>query len=312
MNSLQKQFKDITPNTQWQSSLKSELVSFAKDELITVRRENVFEGFKSYFQFNSFARAMTVASLVLVAVTGSSILTVSASRNSLPGETLYSVKRMSETVQNVITSRPEARVRLKLSFAKERLNEAQQIARVETVDNNSQQKLDQTMIDFQKEIEGAQKVLDEIKNAKGEVSADVVAELAYYKVAVDNNNQVAVENNTPAKDDQGNVAVLGGVEVATVGASTGILAEVDAKAKEYQAIFTDLKQSNLVNENNTEVNKAMEATAKLVQIDPIVGTENVENKDNIKDNQTENKTDVVSTPVVPKIVEPEIQGLIIR
>ena len=356
MNSVKKQFNDITPNEEWKSSLKSELVSFAHDELLAIKKENIFESFGSYFQFHHFAKAVAITSLVLMTVTGGSVFTVSAAKDSLPGDTLYSVKRMGERVQNAVTYQPEAKVRLKLNFAKIRLNEAQEIAKVEVVNDKSKQRLDEVMVDFQAEIEEAQKYLDEIRDTEGEISEEIVAELAYYNVNEENDNVEIVDPSISIESDEGEIAVEIAVEIATTGnieilnevavdnfelteiknsetvdnfesdvVENSLLVEVNSKAKEYRDIFDELKESELMADDGIEIDKAIEATAKLVdediedaenaiekELDGVCvvddnecGEDSVEDGIDVSDDQSDDIVEV--KPVMPKV-----QGFMIR
>jgi len=94
-------------------------------------------------------------------VFGGSIFTVSAAKNSLPGDLLYNVKIAKEKVHIAITPQPEVRVKLKLTFAENRLKEANEL--VNKIKDKDGQKIAQTMESFQKEIEEAEKYLAELK-----------------------------------------------------------------------------------------------------------------------------------------------------
>lgn len=61
----------------------------------------------------------------LVFITGTTI----ASANSLPGDTLYGVKRQVENARLLIAPTEEAKLELKVNFAKKRLDEAEKINR---------------------------------------------------------------------------------------------------------------------------------------------------------------------------------------
>jgi hypothetical protein len=67
-----------------------------------------------------------VLSLVLALVIAST-WTVSASADSLPGETLYPLKLVTEKARLAVTFRDEARVQLHMSFADRRLDEMQSL-----------------------------------------------------------------------------------------------------------------------------------------------------------------------------------------
>lgn len=69
--------------------------------------------------------AMPVLALMMVLSTSG--VALAASQRSLPGDVLYPVKRGSETAQLILTRNTTARVELRLSFARNRLDEIRQI-----------------------------------------------------------------------------------------------------------------------------------------------------------------------------------------
>lgn len=83
-------------------------------------RQSLF-GILSLFRFNKFAVAGLMAIVVLGLVGGAT----KASKDSLPGETLYSVKKAAEIVEKALASSPEAKVKVGIKHAKRRLQEVQ-------------------------------------------------------------------------------------------------------------------------------------------------------------------------------------------
>lgn len=332
---LRKEFKNLTPDKDWKKSLGDDLFVKAEKQLADNKGESIFEAFKSYFAFHHLAKAVAVASLVISIVTGGSIFTVSAAKDSLPGDTLYSVKRATEKVQDITTSRPEAKVKLKLNFAKERLDEARKIAKEQAQETDSREKIDQAMVDFQNEIAQAQTYLDEIKDSGDKIDEEILAELSYYEPeakeggsdevklsqeeAEDGNEEeveLAQAESEEVKDEQGNTIglevtegkkaengesekadlaqeadkenkaeeVIKEDEIAklTSALPEDLASELYLKTKEYQQIFDELRENEIIDEDGSEIDRAVAAVAELVESD-------IDSQENEKDIEAEEK-----------------------
>jgi len=156
-----KQLRDITPSNEWKDNLGTELTSMIRTRFPAREKAGFLVLIKTYFKFHRVVRMGVIVCLVLGVVFGGSIFTVSAARNSLPGDLLYNVKIAKEKVHIAITPQPEVKVKLKLSFAENRLKEANEL--VNKIKDKDGQKIAQTMENFQKEIEEAEKYLAELK-----------------------------------------------------------------------------------------------------------------------------------------------------
>lgn len=112
-----------------------------------------------FFFMPSFARGVVFAALFILILTASTVGLVQASRQSLPGEPLYPVKRISENVSLLIYKDPKSRVE---NRAQEIINLAQ-----EEKDGNRLQKITQeykkTVLETKEEIQKSGKSKEEFE-----------------------------------------------------------------------------------------------------------------------------------------------------
>ena len=108
--------------------------------------------FRKYFQNFSFQK-MAVPAFSLVFVLSTSVFTVGASKSSLPGEFLYSLKMMNEDVILAVT--PENRkATIEMEQAGKRLEEMAEISK-KTSDVGQQEKMEQLIEKFEKKVNNA-------------------------------------------------------------------------------------------------------------------------------------------------------------
>jgi len=109
------------------------------------------------------ARPIGIFSIVAVMIFGMGMLSVSAARNSLPGELLYPVKLTSEKVKIGFTGSGEQKARLHVEFAEERINEVEKISQSEQTTVKKKEKIKIAADGMKKQMESAQKQLDLVK-----------------------------------------------------------------------------------------------------------------------------------------------------
>ena len=124
---------------------------------------------KSIFSLNNlFARRMAVSFAAIVFVLTGGLSASYASRSSLPGDTLYSVKIASEDVQLAISS-GDRKAEIEIEQAGKRLEEAVEISKNPS-DINQGEKLKKLIVNFEEKINRAQdslmKIEDNEKKAK--------------------------------------------------------------------------------------------------------------------------------------------------
>ena len=78
----------------------------------------------AWLRLPSMATSISIGTLLLISAFGA---TGYAASNSLPGQTLFAVKKSAENLQLKFASSPEKKVTLQVEFSKKRLMEAQQV-----------------------------------------------------------------------------------------------------------------------------------------------------------------------------------------
>ncbi len=117
-----KKLDKIHPSRQWMGLLRRNLSAQIDFELAR-EESNGFSFFGS--RVNGFQSMALAASLMMIIVFGP-WLALKASEASLPGEFLYTVKKASEDIQEVVTS-DQNKTRLRVEFANRRLEELARI-----------------------------------------------------------------------------------------------------------------------------------------------------------------------------------------
>jgi hypothetical protein len=116
---------EIKPSTEWLDLTRDNFISQINWE----KRQGIFNsrptGFLSLFK--SF-QTVALAACFLIIFVGGPWLTVVASQVSLPGEFLYPIKRVAESIQSRIASK-EKQSKLQIGFANRRLEEFAKLTR---------------------------------------------------------------------------------------------------------------------------------------------------------------------------------------
>lgn len=113
-----------------------------------------------------FASAMTIFMLLFL----SSFGTVAASQSSVPGDDLYSIKRLSEDIQYTLTLNAASRAQLSLYYSGRRLSEVEVL-----LVRGQYQDVAQTLKDFEYKVNQSVALLQEGEGANGS-SSDALAE----------------------------------------------------------------------------------------------------------------------------------------
>jgi hypothetical protein len=108
--------------TRFMNKIDSLPVTNLQKQRLTIHNRNLFPfGFgKENFKMTPIILSITMA---LALFLGGGSLTVAAAQDSLPTDTLYPVKILSEDVREFITTQPEAKLNLLMDLANERLEE---------------------------------------------------------------------------------------------------------------------------------------------------------------------------------------------
>lgn len=151
--------KSVQPSEKLVVEMREEVLS--KAPVFCNLEHNYTE--KSIFSLNNlFARRMAVSFAVVAFVLTGGLSVSYASRSSLPGDTLYSVKIASEGVQLAISS-GDRKAEIEIEQAGKRLEEAVEISKNPS-DINQGEKLKKLIVNFEEKINRAQSGLMEIED----------------------------------------------------------------------------------------------------------------------------------------------------
>lgn len=154
-------------NEELDNSIVKLFSSLPRREIPTGDKEKVWFAIQSHLRQNRLAvskppaprfgvwvfllrfRRLAMAGIISVIVLGLMGVATKASEGSLPGERLYSVKRAAETVEKVLATNNEAKVKVTIKHAKRRLEEVQILVAA----NKESQIVTQTLEDLQSTTE---------------------------------------------------------------------------------------------------------------------------------------------------------------
>ncbi len=170
-----KTLQRITPRSEWQASCKELLLSQVASQGMGTSRPGAFAGIVVYtrtvmsgaYQYTLGAVVAHPAAMALTALTllfGGSVATLGA-RHSLPGDTLYSVKKTSENFQVAIAS-PDQKAELQMQLVETRLEELDAISKQPISDEEKAQKVESLVSDVTATLNSAGQHLDDIKGSQ--------------------------------------------------------------------------------------------------------------------------------------------------
>lgn len=235
--------QSVKPNTEW--------VAFNKSEILSKEFEK-----KESFSLNSVASAITSALRVpqLVAAYASLAVVifggfgfVIASRNAMPGDTLYGIKQITEKAQMAMIMSPEQKTVAQVNQASTRLDELDIVSKQS---DNEEKKL-AVISETKKAVVEATK---EIAKLSGEQQASLIGKLAAKIQTVEKNSNAAIMD----KDEPSFESIY------------KFLAESEIKEFENNTKNLTVKQRALLEQAKDffAVNQYSEALDKLYQIQP--------------------------------------------
>lgn len=122
------------PDAAWVLSTRSTFLMQAKNSMpvLAVGKKSVIKEWVKFFapmiSVNKWVRTPVFAVMVIVlAIFGGSLLSVSAAERALPGDLLYSVKLATEQARLAMAKNPQDKVKLKTEFTERRVDEMRQV-----------------------------------------------------------------------------------------------------------------------------------------------------------------------------------------
>lgn len=270
---FKKQFKALKdssigiPDKNWKNEFRSTLMMQAKNTVgenprVLSFKESVREFAAFIFpveQMQFAARTLTVMVLAAGLVFGGSITTVSASLNSVPGDLLYSLKRITEEAQVALANGGEVKAELHLEFAGRRVQEV-----VKINDNDADdgaERITQAVESFKQEIATANQYMEDLKDDSEKVVQ--VAKSIDAKTEMHQQILTEVEKNTT------NSATLG-----VVAEAKAVAEDASVKAVEVLIINHESASSTISTEElkDTVENKINDIEKKVDALEPVSGT----------------------------------------
>lgn len=134
------------------------------------------------------------AALIFVLTSG----TVLASNSSLPGDTLYPVKKFNESVQSVVAVGTKAKTKVSTEHAVARLKEAKELASKGGLTEEKALKLE---VEFQKHFEKIEKNIEKLKNEGDDVKAEELLSVFEDSVSLQNDDIDKLSEDLDLNDD---------------------------------------------------------------------------------------------------------------
>lgn len=182
-----KKLGEIQPTPKWLNLTRYELIS----EIDSQEQPFSVNGF---FNWLLHAQSMALVACLLLIFIGGPWLAVKASQPSLPGELLYSVKKIDEGVKNKIAS-DQNKAHLQAEFATKRLEELDKITENSLSPEEKADKSKQVLNDFKNNLAGISQHVSVISKEEAVAVAKKTKEI---KDELDKTKQEVPEE---AKDD---------------------------------------------------------------------------------------------------------------
>jgi len=148
---LQGLSQKIKPDLEWQRSNRDILVAQINAQTgLDYKSSKVLSQAITQKIFMAVLKPIAYAAVILLAIGGSWTVGANATKNSLPGDLLYSLKLSGERLQVNLTLNDEKRTNLEIAFATKRLDEIQKV--MNKPDNKSKENLDLTLQKFQESM----------------------------------------------------------------------------------------------------------------------------------------------------------------
>ena len=195
-----KGLKSINPDSDWLNTNRSVLVN----QIYSGRDKRDTLSFWAKFNLtmHQLSQPYVVAASILLFFASSGLASVYMSKDSTPGEPLYGAKKLSEKAQWSVAFKEKDKTELNLSFASNRVEEAANVVKTESVGSETkQEKVAVLANDFKKEVGQVKDRL--IKSGVAVKAQPAKQAVSVHKPAV---RQVAVAagkkpSSTPAKKD---------------------------------------------------------------------------------------------------------------
>jgi len=178
-----KKLSKIQPSQKWLGLTRYELIA-------ELNSENQSFGMTGFFNWLLQAQSMALVTCLLLIFIGGPWLAVKASQPSLPGDLLYSVKKMNEGVLITVAS-DYNKAKLQAEFAGSRLEELDKITEDSFSQEEKTDKSKQILNDFKSNLAG---ISQHVGNFSKEEAVAVAKTAKKLKENLNDTNSVGIEN----------------------------------------------------------------------------------------------------------------------
>jgi hypothetical protein len=216
--------------------------------------------FAPIFAVNKWVRTPVFAVMVVVvAIFGGSLLSVSAAEKALPGDLLYSVKLATEQARIALAKNPQDKVKLKTEFTERRVDEMKQVVASPTT--NRADKVIQTAETLKRDLHTIKQQLGDLQS---QTSPETVKETA--KIVDEKTNAVvqALQQSKDAMTPEEKIKVTEAQVAASDTSVKAIEVLVDAH-KSAGDVVTEQDVVDVVKSHNESVARTM---AEAVGLNP--------------------------------------------
>ncbi|MFC1598724.1 DUF5667 domain-containing protein [Patescibacteria group bacterium] len=259
LNSLQHKIK---PDQDWQLANREILLSQIKAQTrleLATKKNKLWTPVFSNQMLRVSVRSFASICAVFLIVFGTWIATVSATKNSLPGDLLYGLKLTTERVQVNLTLDDEKRTNLELEFTDRRMDEVNKVIAEEKTDKSKENKenIDVALVKFTES-------LDNVKSGLAKLEANDATAAVKLANILDEKTE---EYEDVLRDHQDNdpKLVMETEEAITASQSTADKA-LSVIIKEYESGESELSLEELIAKMDKRINK-LEANTLLAQTD---------------------------------------------
>lgn len=274
-----KDLRNIKPNKDWARAEREVLLSQITKQSSAQPRSFLVDGYyllKSFIPGNLLqflARPIGVFLIAVLIISGSGILSVSAAKNSLPGDLLYSIKLATEKVTVTLT-KDEKKAEKHIEFAANRVQEIEEINLQEDNKEDKREKITVATEGLTKEMSKVKEVLETSRKNQDAKKAGEIVEAAKNvdRKAEEIKQKIEHSMITLASQDEEILQDLGEVEdlvdeilvvVVDVLVEKYDKGDVELNEKELVESITEIIQS--IKENMTEINNKKQKIEKLAE-----------------------------------------------
>ena len=165
-------YKDIQADSIWKEKnrevLFNQIINSSSTPESGFSFAKIYNSFKIYSDIfyngivKNLGQPVILTSMIVLTVLGGGIMSINASRNTTPGDSLYIAKKISEKTQFVLTFGDKKKAQLNVSFAENRAREIAQIMSTEKPEEEKKEIVERLTGDFKKEISSVKTRIEKI------------------------------------------------------------------------------------------------------------------------------------------------------